>query len=105
MYRHRVRLRQSYIVWMVMGRLMERMGSVPNLAIKWSFSIHTMLNFNGDEHGDGDGDGTCKQALIASLNQISLKTTILHSLNYYLFKITPFLLKKEDFTLIRMKLN
>ena len=33
------------------------MGSVPILSIKWSISIGTIINF------DGDGDGTCKQAL------------------------------------------
>ena len=38
------------------------MGSVPNLRVKWSVSIGTMLNFDGDEHGNGDSDGTCKQA-------------------------------------------
>ena len=37
------------------------MGSVPNLSVKWSVSIDTMINF------DGDGDGTCKQALKVSI--------------------------------------
>ena len=41
---------------------MERMGSTPNLSVKWSISIDTMLNYDGDQHGHGDGDGTCKQA-------------------------------------------
>ena len=40
---------------MVTDRLTERMGSVPNLSIKRSVSIGTMINF------DRDGDGTCKQ--------------------------------------------
>ena len=39
---------------------MERMGSVPNLPIKQSISIGTMLNFDGDGHRHGDGK--CKQA-------------------------------------------
>ena len=39
---------------------MDRMGSEPNLSVKRSVSIGTMLNFDGDGHGDGDG--TCKQA-------------------------------------------
>ena len=37
--------------------LMDSMGSVPILPIKWTITIGIMLNF------DGDGDGTCKQAL------------------------------------------
>ena len=49
------RLRQIYIVCMVM----VRMGSVPIQSIKWSVTIDTMINFDGD--GDGHGDGTCKQ--------------------------------------------
>ena len=60
-------------------RLTIKMGSEPNLSVKRSFSIDTMVNFDGDgnRHGDGDGnrhrdgdgnrhgdgDGTCKQAL------------------------------------------
>ena len=46
---------------MVTVRLMVRMGTEPILPIKRSVSIGTMLNFDGDRHGDGDG--TCKQAL------------------------------------------
>ena len=42
------------------------MGSIPNLPIKRSISTGTMLNFDGDRHGDGDG--TCKQALRCGLN-------------------------------------
>ena len=38
------------------------MGSVANLPIKLSVSIDTMLNFEGEGHKHGDGDGTCKQA-------------------------------------------
>ena len=48
---------------MVTDHLMQRMGSVPNLPVKRSVSIGTMLNFDGDGHGHGDG--TCKQALNA----------------------------------------
>ena len=47
-------------LWMVMVRLMDRMGSVPILSIKQSISIDTIITFDGD--GDGDSDGTCKQA-------------------------------------------
>ena len=36
---------------------MDRLSLEPNLSIKWSFSIGTMINF------DGDGHGMCKQAL------------------------------------------
>ena len=50
---------------------MERMGSVPNLPLKLSVSIGTMLNVEGDEHGDG----TCKQALtnISNLRESMMK--------------------------------
>ena len=36
---------------------MDRMGSEPNLSVKWPTTIGTMKNF------DSDGDVTCKQAL------------------------------------------
>ena len=49
---------------MVTDCLWERMGSEPNLSIKQSISIGTMLNFDSDTHGHGDSDGTCKQTLI-----------------------------------------
>ena len=52
------RLRQIYIVCMVM----VRMGSVPILSIKWSVSIDTISNFDVDGGGHRDEDGTCKQA-------------------------------------------
>ena len=42
---------------------MDRLGSKPNLSVKQSVSIGTMLNLDGDGHGHGNGDGTCKQAL------------------------------------------
>ena len=44
---------------MVMVHLMGRMGTEPIPPIKRSVSIDTMINFDGE----GDGDGTCKQAL------------------------------------------
>ena len=47
------------IVPMVTVCLMGRMGTEPILSVKWSVSIDTMINFDGD----GDGDGTCKQTL------------------------------------------
>ena len=58
MYRHR----QIYIVWMVTDCLMGRLGLEPILSIKQSVSIGTMINFDSD--CDGLGDGTCKQALV-----------------------------------------
>ena len=45
---------------MVTDDLKDRMGYEPNLSIKWSITIGTILNF------DRDGDGMCKQALIGS---------------------------------------
>ena len=39
--------------------LMDRMDSEPNLSIKRSITIDTMLNFDGDSDGHGDGDGMC----------------------------------------------
>ena len=50
---------------MVTVHLMGRMGTEPILSVKRSVSIDTMINFDGDEEGHGDGDGTCKQALRA----------------------------------------
>ena len=58
----RIRLCQIYIVWMVTGRLTEKMGPVPNMPITRPVSINTILNFEGEGHEHGDGDGTCKQA-------------------------------------------
>ena len=48
---------------MVMVHLTGRMGREPILSIKWSVSIDTMINFDGDRNGHRDGDGTCKQTL------------------------------------------
>ena len=42
---------------------MDRLGSEPNLSLKRSVSVGTMLNFDSDAHSDGDG--TCKQLLYA----------------------------------------
>ena len=47
------------IVPMETVRLIDRMGTEPILSIKWTVSIDTMINFDGNGHGDG----TCKQAL------------------------------------------
>ena len=44
--------------------LTEKMGSEPNVSVKRSVSIGTMLNFDGDT--DGHGDGMCKQTLTSS---------------------------------------
>ena len=40
---------------------MDRMGSVPILPVKWTVTIGTMINVDGDGHGHVHG--TCKQAL------------------------------------------
>ena len=53
---------------MVMDRLMERMGSASNLSVKWSISIDTMLNYDGDQHRHGDG---VNRPLVFLLNQAS----------------------------------
>ena len=42
-----------------------RMGSVPILPVKRTVTIGTILKFDSD--GDGHGDGTCKQTLISLL--------------------------------------
>ena len=42
---------------------MDRMGSEPNLSVKWSVIIGILIIFDGDFDGHGHGDGTCKQAL------------------------------------------
>ena len=59
--RHRPRQRFN-IVPMVTGK----MGVEPILPV----TISTMLNFDRDWHGDGDGVGTCKQALILVRRQV-----------------------------------
>ena len=40
---------------------MDRIGYEPNLSVKRSVAIGTMINFDADS--DGDGDGTYKPAL------------------------------------------
>ena len=47
------------IVPMVSVRLRDRMGTEPIVSVKWTVTIGTTLNFDGDGHGDRDG--TCKQ--------------------------------------------
>ena len=58
---------------------MERMSSVPNLPIKWSISIGTMINRDGDGdgHGDSDSDSTCKQAFSALYAKITSVNVII----------------------------
>ena len=51
------------IVPMVTVCLTGRMGTQPILSAKWSVSIDTMINFDVDGDGHGQGDGTCKQAI------------------------------------------
>ena len=43
--------------------LTDRMGSKPNLSVKQSVAIGTMINFDGDGDGHWDGDDTCKRPL------------------------------------------
>ena len=66
-----------------MACLAEWMGSIPNPPIKRSIFIGTMLNFDGDRHGDGDG--TCKQALRCGLNDHckSLQYTSVITFTYF----------------------
>ena len=47
------------IVPMEMDRLMAEWVTI--LPVKWTVTIGTMLNFDGDGDGHRDGDGTCKQ--------------------------------------------
>ena len=54
-----------------MVHLTIRMGCEPILSVKWSVSIDTMINFDGDSDGHGDGDSTCKQAFSLALFQIT----------------------------------
>ena len=49
------------IVPMETDRLTDRLGSERILSVKRTITIHTMLNFDGDL--DGHGDGICKQTL------------------------------------------
>ena len=42
---------------------MDRMGSEPNLSVKQSVTIGTLILFDSDFDGHGHGDGTCKQDL------------------------------------------
>ena len=48
---------------MVTDRLTDRLGLEPTLSVKRSITIDTMIQFDRDIDGHGDGDGTCKQAL------------------------------------------
>ena len=43
---------------------MDRMGVETILPIRLSVTIGTMIKLDGDEVGDGDWLGMCKQALI-----------------------------------------
>ena len=44
--------------------LTDRMGSEPNLPVKWSITIGTMINFDGYS----DGHGTCKHLKTKPIN-------------------------------------
>ena len=58
---------------------MDRMDSEPNLSIKQPISIGRLLNFDGDRSGDGNGEGTCKQALTLYKVQSVLYLTFWHT--------------------------
>ena len=47
--------------------LTDRMDSEPNLSVKRSVTIDTMINFDSDGDGDGPGDFTCKRAFRVGL--------------------------------------
>ena len=70
----------------------KRMGSVPNLPVKRSISIHTMLNFDGDGHGHGDGDSTRKRTLI-----LTSKRNVSSNDGLMLFFLTTVRLKSSRF--------
>ena len=54
------------------------MGLEPILPVKVPITMGTMLNFDGDCHGDGHGIGMCKQTLI---RPIAMVCTILLSIS------------------------
>ena len=51
--------------------MVARMSSKPNLFVKRSVNIGTMIKFNGN--GDGDGDSICKQALRENHQALAVK--------------------------------
>ena len=50
-----------------MDTLMDRKGVQLILPVKVSVTIGTMLNFDSDFDGHGDGDNKCKQILTIKL--------------------------------------
>ena len=40
---------------MVIDCLTDRLGTEPNVSVKQSITIHIMVNFHGDGHGNGYG--------------------------------------------------
>ena len=58
------------------------MGLEPIVSVKVPVTIGTVLHFDGDRDGDGNGVGKCKHTLIFRpilYNQVFLKLTILSS--------------------------
>ena len=53
------------------------MDSEPNLSVKWSISIDTMLNHDGDFDGQGHGDTTCKRGPCGLTIQASSWTIVI----------------------------
>ena len=58
------------IVLMVTVRLKDRMGVEPILPVRRAVIISTMINFDSDSDGHGDGIGTCKHAFRTRLHQV-----------------------------------
>ena len=50
------------------------MSSEPNLSIKRSVSIGTVINIDSDGDGNGHGDGTCKLAFSLE-NECGIRNT------------------------------
>ena len=68
---------------MVTFTLTDRMGSRSILPIKVSVTTDTMLNFDDDFDGHGDGDVTCKQSLLAHTHS---KASFTRTVNVTVFR-------------------
>ena len=62
------------------------MDCSPHLPVKVPITIGIMLNFNGDRHGEGHGDVTCKQTFTTNIRQ---KRTDLFASNFYSYNEHP----------------
>ena len=52
----------------------DRLSSEPDLSDKWSVTIHTMVNFDGDGHGTGTEDGVCVSS--TSIHDVMILSTL-----------------------------